>query len=208
MKTKLILTAVAAMLSVCSFAQTKGTNTLGLGVTSYQSELSSSGTTEKQKENLFSLGYGHFIKDNIKIGFMASYGSTKTETSVTSGSTSESNAYGGEVNFQKYFPLFKTFYAYAGGRIGYLYEKQNVTGFSAQTAKIDNYTAGAYGGLTWFLSKRFALEANLLSANIVVNSMKATAGNGTNNVTLKSTSLNLKTEGAINNLGFKIYFLF
>lgn len=205
MKTKFIFTATAVMLSLCSFAQTKGTNAIGLGITSYNSEIINTSGTQKDKQNLFSLSYGHFIADNKKLGFTAYFGKSTSESVGTASSLSSTKSFGAEANYQRYFPLIKTFYAYAAGKVSYFNEDSNNP--SGQSAKLNSYTAGAYGGLTWFLSKRFALETNLLSANAIINKVNASSGSGSGSSTLSSTSFSLNTEGAISNLGFKIYFL-
>ena len=70
------------------------------------------------------------------------------------------------------------------------------------------YSVGAYGGVTWFLSKRFAFETSLLSADMIYATTEREEGSGSNGVKYKTTNFNLSSQGFINNLGFKIYLLF
>jgi hypothetical protein len=210
---KQLLTALAVVASLCGYAQTKGTNALSLGVSTYTSKteqnIQSGSSNQKQKQNNFSLGYGHFISDNAKLGVNLIYGrGTSTSTSASQDNTT--NIYGGSLSYQKYYPLIGKFYAYAGGAASYSFRKldyddpQNLNAY-----KSNSYDLGAYGGITWFISKRWALETNLLSATASYTTADQTDGTGGSPVyTKKDTSFSLNTEGVINDLGFKIYLLF
>jgi len=210
---KQVLTALAVLASLCGYAQTKGTNALSLGVSAYASKteqnIPSGSASQKQKQNTFSLGYGHFISDHTKLGIDLTYG----HGTSTSTSTSQDNAtdiFGGALSYQEYYPLIGKFYAYAGGAASYSFSKldyddpQNLNSY-----KSNSYGLGAYGGITWFISKRWALETNLLSATASYTTADQTDGTGGSPVyTKKDTSFSLNTEGVINDLGFKIYLLF
>ena len=205
---KHLLTAIAVCLSLCGYAQTKGTNALGFGISSSTYKSTGSGSENKNSFNSFALSYGHFIKDNVKLGLELNYG--KGEQKSTSFNTQGTKVYGGNINYQRYFPIVKSLYAYAGGKGGYVYtestsETTSVTRVSSTT---DEYTIGAYGGVTWFVSKRFALETSLLSANISYNQTDQKNISSDNNYKTTQTSFNMSTQGFINNLGFKIYLLF
>ena len=206
---KMLLIALLAMGALFAQAQTKGTNTLGLGVNVSTSKMDGSGqTNNEQKNRAFSLGYGHFIKDNERIGINFSYGKYEQNGSATSINTVKS--YGGSLTYQKYYPLFKKLYAFAGGRGGYSNSSNDYNNSTYGQGNKDNlYTLGAYGGVTWFVSKRFAFEADLLAADIFYRKTKynSSEANETSN-SRTTTDFNLSTSGAINNLGFKIYFLF
>lgn len=64
----------------------------------------------------------------------------------------------------------------------------------------NQYAVGAYGGITWFVSKRFALETSLLSADITYSKTEQNEVNS-NSYSTKSefTSFNLSSQGFINN---------
>ncbi|PWS29521.1 hypothetical protein DHW03_06845 [Pedobacter yonginense] len=211
MKKQLLLTAMAVLcLSVAGFSQTKGTNALSFGVNVTTDKTNENLPTESTTKNSsFSLGYGYFIQDNSKIGVELSYGTNKYNFS---GTAQETKSYGGNVSYQRYFPLFKTLFAYAGGKAAYTYgklEESNTQSISNQDYTSNQYAVGAYGGITWFLSKRFALETNLLSADILYSEINQSTTNTTSTFyTNKRTTFNFKSEGFINNLGFKIYVLF
>lgn len=208
---KLLFTALASSLSLCGYAQTKGTSTLGFGVnvTTFKSEYSS--LPENKTENklrFYSLGYGLFIEDNTRIGLDLNYGSSKYDTGLNL--HQENKNYGGNFTYQRYYPLIKTLYAYAGGLAGYSYYKQENNDINQPVASLSSnrYALGAYGGLTWFVSKRFAFETNLLSANISYSSEKQDNPTFTSGFKSKQTSFNMTTQGFIDDLGFKIYLLF
>ena len=211
MKKQLLVTAMAVGISLCGFVQTKGTNALSFGVNSTKSKSSGNNYENESKNNSFTLGYGYFFKDNDKIGLDLSYGINKNFSG--NNSNQEQKSYGGNLSYQHYFPLVKTLFAYAGGKASYTYAKNNslydntypqVTNFTS-----NQYAIGAYGGITWFVSKRFALETSLLSADIVYNKTEQNEVNANNFFTKNEyTSFNLTSQGFINNLGFKIYILF
>lgn len=212
---KQLLTAIAVFLSLCGYAQTKGTNALSFGISS--NTIKSTGPSgnpsnptyeTKNKSNSYNLGYSHFIKDNAKVGIEFSYGAS--EISYDNDYTDrEEKSYGGNVSYQKYFPIVKTLYAYAGGRASYRYGEQvsNSTDPN-QSIKNNAYGIGAYGGVTWFVSKRFAFETSLLSADAGYSSYERSEASQGIYFKSKSTSFNISSQGFINNLGFKIYLLF
>ena len=204
---KQLLTAIAVCLSLCGYAQTKGTNALGFGIVSTTEKSSGYSNDNKNTTNTFTLSYGHFIKDNTKIGVELNYGEYKQET--TNFSNLDSKLYGGNINYQRYFPIVKTLYAYAAGQAGYSYTKATYSGQNnGQGNKNEQYTIGAYGGVTWFASKRFAFETNLLSANFSYKKAEQVDNNyGTYRKNTR-TSFDMSTQGFINNLSFKIYLLF
>jgi len=94
--------------------------------------------------------------------------------------------------------------------VGYNYSEGNSQQSNSEIAEFSGnaYSLGAYGGATWFLSRRLAFEANLLSPDFSYSKLKndqVISGSNSNNT---STNFSLNTAGAINGLGFKIYFLF
>lgn len=211
MKKQLLLTAIAVGLSLCGYAQTKGTSTLGLGANVNTNKSSSNfGNSESinsNKNRYISLGYGYFIKDNTRIGLELSYGKTTTEQTAND-YLNESKRYGGAISYQKYYPLIKTLYAYAGGRAGYARVQSTNQLSNTSTTEGNDYNLGAYGGITWFVSKRFAFETNLLSADVVYNTTNIKHNDGIYQSKNDYTNFNLNTSGIINDLGFKIYLLF
>jgi len=211
MKKRLLVTAMAVGISLCGFAQTKGTNALSFGVNSTKNKLSGNNYENESKNNSFTLGYGFFFKDNEKIGLDLTYGLNKNSSGNTS--SQKQKSYGGNLSYQRYFPLVKSLFAYAGGKAGYTYSK-NDSQYSNTYPQVTSYTSnqyavGAYGGITWFVSKRFALETSLLSADITYSKTEQNEVSSNNFFTKSEyTSFNLSSQGFINNLGFKIYILF
>lgn len=208
MKSKLLIMAALCAIAFHANAQTKGTNAVSFGVTSQTITTANSitnGSTEN-KNNLFTLGYGHFINDNSKIGLELTYGLSKYNNS--SNSLQEFKSFGANASYQKYYPIVKTLFAYAGGKGGYTSGKQSSNSINQSQTDREAYAVGAYGGLTWFVSKRFAFETNLLSANATysIDKQKDNSTGYTNQTEI--TNFNLTSQGFINDLGFKIYLLF
>ena len=215
MKKQLLLAAMAAGLSLSAFSQTKGTNALSFGVNTFTNKnrnnnYEGNNYENKTQNNSFTLGYGYFFKDNSKFGLDLTYG---LDNSNNNYSEQQEKSYGGNLNYQHYFPIVKTLYAYAGGRAGYTYSKTknsntNPSYPQASTNIGNQYSVGAYGGITWFISKRFALETSLLSADFRYSKTKQTQSTNQSYYSNENTNFNLNTQGFINNLGFKIYILF
>lgn len=206
MMRKLLLTCLLSAAFFSVNAQSKGTNAVGIGLHSQTQKngITAGGNVEiyEQRNSGFNLGYGHFIRDNQKIGFNLNFGKAVTEQA---GNTSiHSKQYGGELKYQRYYPVFKKFYAFGSGRAGYNYNDGNYNSAS-QGFKMNSYQLGASGGAAWFLSRRFALESDLLSADIIYSKFED-KNNGQFNSSNSSFILN--SSGAFNGLGFKIFLLF
>lgn len=203
---KYLLIALFVTLTVFARSQTKGTNTLGLGINfqTYNSE--TPGYKSERSSASYSLGYGYFLKENQKAGVTVLFGrytGLDILTNTGTGNQAEpgvSYSYGGSLGYQKYFPLLKKFYGFAGARTGYIFTED---GFQANDSPINRYSAGVHGGVSWIFFKRLNLEADLLSADIVHTRSKMAYGSR-----ITSTKFDLSTSGALNGLGFKIYFMF
>ncbi|WEK17460.1 MAG: autotransporter domain-containing protein [Candidatus Pedobacter colombiensis] len=213
MKNK-ILTAIAVMASLCGYAQTKGTSAVGFGINSQTSkyhykDASGADKTDENKINSYSLGYGFFIKDNAKLGVDLNYGRNENSYEANVSGT-KTETYGFGVNYQYYYPLIKKLYAYAGGNVSYSHSSAENGSTNAEDYKGNMYSAGVQGGITWFVSKRFALETSLLSAAATYSKTERTSGSATvaQGYKYSYTNFNLSSTGSLNNLGFKIYLLF
>ncbi len=210
MKSKLIIMAALCAIAFTANAQTKGTNAVSFGFGSSKSEQKynsgSSSSESTQKNNSVSLGYGFFFKDNEKIGVNLTYGFNETEMSAA-GKQDYKN-YGGNLSYQKYYPIVKKLYAYAGGQAGYTFGEQTYSVNENSERTTNEYTAGAFGGISWFISKRFAFETNLLSANFGYYESKQTNSYGQGTQETKNTNFGISSQGVFNDLGFKIYVLF
>jgi hypothetical protein len=210
MKSKLLIVMALSAISFTTNAQTKGTSAVGFGVNTNSQESMSTNTsapanTQSIKTNSFSIGYGYFFKDNEKIGLELNYGINKTN--FQNSQIQEFENYGANISYQKYYPIFKKLFAHAGGNVAYTYGKQSEPSSQQFSYTSNQYLVGAFGGISWFVSKRFALETNLLSTNFGYS--ETTIQNQQNFLnTTKSNSFNLNTQGFFNNLGFKIYILF
>lgn len=198
---KILFVALCASMSYFAQSQTKGTNAIGFGFGLNSSEAEFGEETQKQKTNSYSLSYGNFIKENVKLSILASYGHSESEYLNSTNSPYSSDGYGAGIAYQKYFPVIQKFFVYASGNTSYSRMKQKSGTSSMET---NQYMLGASGGVAYFLNKRIALEATLLNAHGIYASSKNTLSNDKS----KSTSLGLSSSGALNNLSFQIYFLF
>lgn len=201
MKAKLLIMGVLCAIAFNVNAQTKGMNTLGFGLSASTNKSKSQLSEHENKSKSISLDYGLFIKDNERVGFGVNYG--KSESS----SPDEYNNYGANISFQKYYPLVKKLFAYAGANVAFNQSKQ-ITNTNTYNQKAETYSLGARGGLTWFVSKRFAFETSLLAADLYYAINKYSNYNNTSYQENSTTQFNLSTQGFIDDLGFKIYLLF
>ncbi len=204
---KFLFTALLLAAAFGTQAQTKGTNTIGLGFNSQTNKNEyQQGTTNNARSNNYTLGYGRFIGDNVKIGIDIKYG-TQINTSSSSSSGIDAKEYGGNVYYQKYYGLLKNFYAFGGGSAAYSNYKNEEYDQTISIAVTGNtYSLSAYGGVAWFICKHIELETNLLSLN-VNHSIKQTTPNTLQDKET-STKIDLSSAGSLNGLGFRILFLF
>ncbi|WP_169304388.1 outer membrane protein [Pedobacter frigoris] len=209
---KQLFTAAAVLLSVCGYAQTKGTSALGLGVNTSTSKYvtAENGVISENTNKIssFNLNYGFFIKDNTKLSVDFSYGQSK-QGLVENDNYNEAKIYGIGLSYQQYFPLTGKFYAFAGGRGSYGKSKQEYLNNATDRPEItgDAFGLNAIGGLSWFVSRHWALETTLLSAGANYTKQSQTAVSGSS-ASYKNTSFDLKSGGLFDELGFKVYFMF
>lgn len=211
MKSKLFIMGILCTIAFTANAQTKGTNTgsLGLGFSKQKNtQNNGNGSTSENssKNSSVALGYGFFFKDNQKLALDLSYGEN---SSGSSGYAQSFKSYGANLSYQKYYPLVKKLYAFAGGRAGYTYGNQDSESANASNYSSNDYSAGAFGGISLFLSKRFALETSILSANMGYYTSKHTNETSPNyKIVTKNSYFGISNQGVFNDLGFKIYILF
>ena len=98
---KILLSALMAVASIAVQAQTKGANTLGLGVSFFTEKSEFNGQKTENNNQWYSIGYGHFIKDNQRLGINFFHLNRDYLTGATE------NGYGGSIESQYYYPLFK-----------------------------------------------------------------------------------------------------
>jgi hypothetical protein len=208
---KNLLTAVAVLMAIYSYGQAKGTRAINLGVSStttdYTNVTINSNQSYENKSASFNLGYGRFVTDNNKVGIELLYSKSKTQY-LGFDTFRKDKGLGVGLNFQHYFPLIKTFYAYAGAYGQYMQnDGEETTGGIHRD--IDGYRASltAVGGLTWFISKRWALETSLISAGGSYVKIKESQS-GDIEYSTKQSNFSLSSDGLINNLGFRVYLMF
>ncbi len=191
-------------------AQIKETNSIELGLDMQNLKgVVSSQYNVKQGQNIYNIGYGRFIQNNVKIGVKLNYGAFSINSSVPSFDFHENaKIYGANLYYQKYYSLLKKFYAFGGGTMGYTYAKARVesTGVLVETDKENFYELQANGGFAWFLSKHIALESTVLSTGLTYQ--KDEKGSPAAQTTNTSTEFNLSSNTVLNGLNFKILFLF
>jgi hypothetical protein len=207
---KHLLTAAAVLMSMYSYGQTKGTNTVNLGFSSITSEFKGTSYSPfKDKNSQLRIGYGLFVSDNNKVGVDLLYNRSKSE-STGSENSRDTKGYGLGVNYQHYFPIVKTFYAYAGAAGEYSQSKGKMNSTSEAYQDTNGYFGSltANGGLTWFISKRWALETNLISVGAYYaksEELQTITNDRFSNIT---KSFNISSAQTFNNLAFKVYLMF
>ena len=210
---KRFLTAAAVLFSMYGYGQTQGTSALSLGISSSTQEVNNNALVADQKSKMtyanFRLGYGLFVKDNNKVGLDLIYNRSKNDY-YGSYDSREDKGYGAAINYQRYFPIIKTFYAYAGASAQYIHSKGETVSPNAfdRNSYSDNYSLTANGGLSWFMSKRWALETSLISTGVYYGRTEFDETAQDQSYSSKNTNFSLSTDGLLNNLGFKVYFMF
>ena len=207
---KHFLTAAAVLMSMYSYGQTKGTSTVNLGFSSTNSEIKGTSYLPiKDKNSQLRIGYGLFVSDNNKVGVDLLYNRSKSEYQGSENSR-DTKGYGVGVNYQHYFPIIKTFYAYAGAAGEYSQSKGKLNSTSEAYQNTNGYFGSltANGGLTWFISKRWALETNLISVGAFYaksEELQTITNDRFSNIT---KSFNISSAQTFNNLAFKVYLMF
>lgn len=201
MKKHVLLALLLLSGALGSYAQTKGTNSLGLGLNFGKNETDNpNGTTSTAKSNSISLNYALFIKDNVKLGLGASILNNESMDDKT-------NGFGSSFLFQKYYPIYKGLNVFWGGGVNYSKQKtKNVEFFVAKDVISENkyYGAGAHGGISYFLGKNLELEAQIISTGFGYQDSK----NYNTSYNNRQSGFSLSTRGSFTNLGFNINFLF
>ncbi len=184
------------------YAQTKGTNSLGLGIDFGKAETKINNENYTNKGSNFSVNYARFIKDNTKLGVGASYGFNEN------GSNQETKSFGISALYQKYYPVYKKLYVFIGGDASYNNSKLTQQSYYVPNDNIqkgNSYTLGAYGGASYFLGKHWELEARVINASFGYSTLSSEGGDINS---YKQKGFSLKTAGSFTNLGFNINFLF
>jgi hypothetical protein len=210
---KRFLTAAVVLFSFYGYSQTKGTSALSLGISATTNEVKNNTLTtdqiSKTTNSVFRLGYGLFVEDNNKISIELLYNRTKSDY-FGSNDFREDKGFGAAVSYQRFFPLVKTLYAYAGASGQYLNSKGETDSPNAfdRNSTTNSYALVATGGLTWFISNRWALETNLISTGVSYSETKFDEVSQNQSYSSKNTNFSISTDGVLNNLGFKVYLMF
>lgn len=202
MKKHFLLAALLLSGALGAYAQTKGTNSLGLGLDFGKSETRINNEDQNTKGSNFSVNYARFIRDNVKLGVGVSYGFNENAN------YQEAKAFGVSALYQRYYPVYKKLYVFLGGDASYnnsklTNESYNVPNDNIQ--KANSYSLGAYGGVSYFLGKHWELEARVINARFGYADLSNENGDA---YQYKQKGFSLKTAGSFTNLGFNINFLF
>lgn len=206
---KVLLVALCASLSYFAQSQTKGTIAVGFGFGFGTTELTTPSGESTSKNQSYSLSYGNFVKENVKLSIEGSYQFSKSENSNSPDFSSAANGYSGGISYHRYFPVIKKLYAFGGGGPRYSYTLSEYTnnGETHVGSETNQYLLSASGGVAYFVSKRISLELNLLSASAGYSVSKS---DDAMNNDYKQTQkfFGVSSSGTLSNLGFQIYFLF
>ncbi|RZK44124.1 MAG: hypothetical protein EOO90_00235 [Pedobacter sp.] len=195
MKNKLFILTILCSISFASNAQKKGQNILGFGINRHQSNSDADNEQTKNTKTVFNLNYGYFITDNQRVGMEIGIGNFKDGSML-----SNSRLFNSTIIYQRYIPIYRTFSAYLNGLIRY--ELSNNKFNDDLESRDQHYVIGVGSGVSWFASKRIALEMNFLGTDFSRQSTRYF-----NDEKMSSSTLKLKLNGFITDPSFKIYFL-
>lgn len=175
---KIIFTLIALCGAVTAFAQIeKGMSVLtgnislsgGDQATTTDANGVSSTVNSKSKGFGTSISYGYFVANNWVIGLRGSYGVNRSDLEGNnSKSMSRASNTGMAIYTRRYFLIAERFYFHVEGGLSYSY---GVTNSKVDTDPVWNSETTATSviyvnpGLTYFVTKKFAVTANIGSAN-------------------------------------------
>lgn len=164
MKKCLLIVALVAITFVAG-AQTKGTNLVGLGFYSNNTNTGDSDQKEKYDYTNVSFSYGYFIKENARIGLGYSFGNNQYKNAAkTAGWENKNSSF--SFSYTNYYTLAKKLSYTVQESISFgSFKNQNFnTGNWTLGNKGTNVTAGVSVGLAYFISKRFMIEGDMIGA--------------------------------------------
>lgn len=136
----------------------------------------------------FSPNIGYVIGKNTVLGLRPGYSYIKSENISTDGiilsnsNTMESNVFSIASYVRRFFPLGKKFAIYVQGEVGYNYRVSDTTNenstFPLVNGTSNNYLIGIRPGITYFISKGFALETGIGVLGYLFTDSKSTNGTG------------------------------
>ncbi|MEJ0032408.1 MAG: outer membrane beta-barrel protein [Bacteroidota bacterium] len=197
---KTILTLIALCVAYSSFAQIeKGRSyvTGQFGGGSSKTSDTSGGSSTKQSSYGLGLGYGYLVANTWAVGLSVS-GNGNTTKYYSTNATSTGTGYSITPYVRKYFPIAEKFYIHADGGLSYAgikstYKYDGVPEVTDSKSKVT--AVYIRPGLTYFLSNRFTLNANLGSLNY--SNLQTTNGSGQ-----KTTQKGLNASFGLNSVTF------
>jgi hypothetical protein len=191
---KFLLVALLGLFTSAAIAQTKGQSTVGPGFSTYKYSDTSNGF--KQTSNNFSLNYGLFVKENARLGL--DLGFSKYEYSYNNPYKETTTTTNLGLNYKKFHPIAGKFYWTLSEGVSYGWGDREINNSGTITKyKVENFNANAVAGLSYFLSKRFMIEAD--GPGLYFSSSKSKS----------TTSVSKNSSFSFNNyLGLRLNFIF
>jgi opacity protein-like surface antigen len=188
---KILLVALLGLFTSAAVAQTKGQSILGPGFSTYKN--SDSSNDFKYTSNNFSLNYGLFVKDNARLGvdlgytkYLYSYNSPYKETITTTSLG---------LNYKKFYPIIDKFYWTLAEAASYGWgDKEVNSSGTITTYKVETMNTNVVAGLSYFLSKRFMIEADGPGLYLSSTKTKSTTKVSKNSSFSYNNYLNLKVN--------------
>jgi hypothetical protein len=188
---KILLVALLGLFTTAAIAQTKGQSTVGPGFSTYK--YSDSGNGYKQTSTNISLNYGLFVKDNARLGvdlgfnkFDYSYNAPYKESTTTTNLG---------LNYKKFYPIVDKFYWTLSEAASYGWGDKEVNNNGTITSgKVETMNANVVAGLSYFLSKRFMIEADGVGLYLSSSKTKSTTNVVKNSSFSYNNYLNLKVN--------------
>jgi outer membrane immunogenic protein len=197
---KTFLTIVAVCVACSSFAQIgKGRSYLSgqVGGGSNKTSYSDPNVTGPEKRNHYDLGvsYGYLFADTWAVALSVNGGGNTTTYNTQNKSTGTD--YGISPYVRKYFSLGEKLYIHLDGGLSYQNVKSKYEAPSTPSVTDSSKITSIYvsPGLTYFLSNRFALTANLGSVAYASSVNTATGS-------FKTTGKGFNTSFGLSSIGF------
>ncbi len=154
---KFLLVALLGLFTSAAVAQTKGQSIVGPGFSTYK--YSDSSNDYKYTTTNFSLNYGLFVKDNARLGL--DLGFTKYDYSYNAPYKESTTTTNLGLNYKKFYPIVDKFYWTLSEAASYGWGDKEVNNNGTITSgKVETMNTNVVAGLSYFLSKRFMIEAD------------------------------------------------
>ena len=187
---KILLVALLGLFTSAAVAQTKGQSIVGPGFSTYK--YSDSSNDYKYTTTNYSLNYGLFVKDNARLGVDLGYSIFEQLYNNYKEINTTTNL---GLNYKKFYPIAGKFYWTLSEAASYGWgDKEVNNNGTITTGKVETMNANVVAGLSYFLSKRFMIEADGIGLYLSSSKTKMTTNVSKNSYFRYDNYLNLKVN--------------